>query len=439
MIARYSRSEMKSIFEGQRRYERWLEVQLAVGGALARKGWIPRRDWIRVQKKGNEILKRHLLKPSRIEAIEKTTKHDVIAATTASAELMGPEGRWLHFGLTSSDVVDTALSLQLVEALELIEKDLIALIAVLKKRAREFQKLPAIGRTHGMFAEPTSFGLKFLSWFAEMTRNHERVRTARETIRYGKLSGAVGASPHWGPAFEAAVLKGLGLKREPVSTQVIPRDRHAEVVATLGIVGSSMERIAVELRHLQRSEVAEVTEPFSKGQKGSSAMPHKRNPIGLENLTGCARLLRGFVSPALENIALWHERDISHSAVERVMLPDVFILLDYALDRLTGIVRGLKVHRDHVKKNLDAAGETVMSGHVLLALVKSGLSREEAYAMVQQAAHEALDGSVASFTEALSKNPEIRKRFTPSSLKKLVRPIEALQNTKAVFSASFKT
>ena len=418
MIARYSRPEMSRIWEDRHRYANWLKVELAVCEELAREGFIPRRDWRELKQAVEKLQKKGGLDPARIDHHEAVTRHDVIAFTTALAEKIGPISRYVHFGLTSSDVVDTALSLQLAEAGELILADVAELLRGLKSQAARYKNLATIGRSHGMFAEPTSFGLKFLGWFAEWGRNEKRLQRALEGCRFGKLSGVVGVNPHFGPEFEARVLKRLGLEREPVSTQVLPRDRHAELMTAIAIAGSSLERMALEFRSLQRSEVGEVIERFSKGQKGSSAMPHKRNPISSENLTGVARLLRSYAQAALEDIALWHERDISHSSVERVIFPDATLLLDYALHRMTGIVSGLVVRPEQVKRNLAQAGSTAFSGHFLLALVRAGATREEAYAWVQGCALQSLETG-KDFITLIAGHPEIAKRLKKAEIRKL--------------------
>ena len=356
-------------------------------------------------------MKRGGVSPERVAEIELTTRHDVIAFTTAVAEELGPISRFIHFGLTSSDVVDTALSIQVLEASELLRNGILELLKTLKRRAQEFKRLPTIGRSHGIFAEPTSFGLKFLGWYTEWKRNLERLDRATEQMQFGKFSGSVGVSAHWGLEFEERVLKKLGLRREPVSTQVVPRDRHAEWLSVLALCGASIERMSIELRHLQRSEVSEVHEGFHRGQKGSSAMPHKRNPISAENLTGCARLLRSYAQASLENVALWHERDLSHSSVERVIFPDASLVLDYALHRLNGVVVGLVVLEDRVESNLQKAGSVVYSGHFLLELVKLGATREAAYAWVQECALQSIDEK-EDFIQLLGKHPEVLKRMS---------------------------
>jgi adenylosuccinate lyase len=418
MIARYSRPDMARIWEDRHRYQVWLKVELAVCEAMAREKLIPRKDWQELQKRAEALLKKGGVNPDRVDYHEGITRHDIIAFTTAVAEEIGPVSRYIHFGLTSSDVVDTSLSIIALEAGVQLRAGVVKLIKTLEKQANRYKGLPTIGRSHGIFAEPTSFGLKFLGWCCEWQRNLERLDHALDNLRYGQLSGAVGVNPHYGPEFEERVLKKLGLKREPVSTQVIPRDRHAEFFNVLAICGASIERISVELRHLQRSEVSEVLESFQKGQKGSSAMPHKRNPISSENLTGCARLLRSYAQAALENIALWHERDISHSSVERVIFPDATILLDYALERMNRILEGMVVREEFVAANVEKAGSTVFSGHYLLELVRAGATREEAYAWVQQCAMASFEGK-GDFLELLIAHEDVRKRLTPAMIKKL--------------------
>jgi adenylosuccinate lyase len=408
MIERYSRSEMTEIWKDQNRYLTWLKVELSVCEQLAHDGLIPRRDWFKLKKQIQALVSQGGVDPKRVDHFEKATRHDVIAFTTAVAERLGSISRYIHFGLTSSDVVDTSLSLMLQEAGSILRQDMQALLVILKKQALKYRDLPTIGRSHGVFAEPTSFGLKFLGWYCEWKRNLQRLDESLEGMRVGKLSGAVGVSAHWGPGFEQKVLQRLNLKRGEVSTQVIPRDRHAQFMTTLAICGSSLERIAVELRHLQRSEVGEILEEFKKGQKGSSAMPHKRNPISAENLSGSARLLRSYGQAGLENVALWHERDISHSSVERVAIPDATILLDYALNRMREVLERLVVRKDRVQANLQAAGATVFSGHFLLALVKEGVTREDAYAWVQSCAIASLEGK-GEFIKLLTGHPEISR------------------------------
>jgi adenylosuccinate lyase len=377
MIPRYTHPEMGRIWSDQRRYETWLLVETAAAEAMAAAGIVPSEAARDIRERGGFDI-------ARIEEIEQITQHDVIAFTTAVAEKVGPSARWLHFGLTSSDVIDTAQALQMREACDLISKDLDALMEAVRDRALEHRRTPMIGRTHGVHAEPMTFGLKLALWYAELQRDVHRIHNARAVISVGKLSGAVGTFAHLPPRIEADVCKRLGLEPAPVASQVIQRDRHAELLAALAITAASLETFALEIRGLQKTEIGEVEEPFAKGQKGSSAMPHKRNPIGCEQIVGLARLLRGNAHAAMENIALWHERDISHSSVERVILPDSFIALDHMLRRFTRIVRGLLVYPDRMLENLGRSRGVVFSGTVLLELARKGISREQAYEWVQR-------------------------------------------------------
>jgi adenylosuccinate lyase len=377
MIARYTHPEMGRIWSDQRRFETWLLVETAAAEAMAAAGIVP-RDAAR------DIRERAQIDVARIDEIERTTQHDVIAFTTAVAETVGPSARWLHFGMTSSDVIDTAQALQMREACHLILKDLEELADAIRRRAFEHRRTPMIGRTHGVHAEPMTFGLKLALWFAEIGRDVERVRRVRSIVSVGKLSGAVGTFAHLSPEIETAVCDRLGLTPAPVASQVIQRDRHADLLAALAITGASLEKFAVEIRGLQKTEIGEVEEPFAKGQKGSSAMPHKRNPIGCEQIVGLARLLRSNCQAAFENIALWHERDISHSSVERVIIPDSFIALDHMLRRFTRIVTGMVVYPDRMRENLERSRGVVFSGTVLLELARRGISREQAYEWVQR-------------------------------------------------------
>src|SRR5438105_6575849 len=383
MIARYTHPEMGRIWSDQRRYETWLLVETAAADAMAAAGIIP-------VEAAHDIRERGAFDIARIEDIERTTQHDVIAFTTAVAERIGPSARWLHFGLTSSDVIDTAQALQMREALDLILADLERLAGAVQDRAMEHRRTAMIGRTHGVHAEPMTFGLKLARWYAELQRDVDRLRSSRKTISVGKLSGAVGTFAHLPPEIEADVCRRLHLEPAPVSSQVIQRDRHAEVMATLAITAASLEKFAMEIRGLQKTEIGEVEEAFAKGQKGSSAMPHKRNPIGCEQICGLARLLRGNAHAALENVALWHERDISHSSVERVILPDSFIALDHMLRRFTNIVRGLLVYPDRMLENLRRSRGVVFSGTILLELARKGISREQAYEWTQRNAMRSL-------------------------------------------------
>ncbi|HOV86297.1 MAG TPA: adenylosuccinate lyase [Syntrophobacteraceae bacterium] len=377
MIERYTRPEMGRIWTLENKYRRWLDVEIAVCEVLAEEGRVPAQDL-------KEIKNRAGFDVKRIDEIEQTTHHDVIAFLTSVAEHVGPASRFIHQGLTSSDVLDTANALLLTEAADLLLADLDRLLEVLKAKAFEWKDLVMIGRSHGIHAEPTTFGIKFALWFAEMTRNRDRLAHARESVRVGKISGAVGTFANIEPRVEEKVCKKLGLMPAPVSTQVIQRDRYAEFFATVAIVGCTVEKIALEIRHLQRTEVREAEEFFREGQKGSSAMPHKRNPIASENLSGLARVLRGNALAAMENVALWHERDISHSSVERIICPDSTILLDYMLNRLTRVLENLVVYPENMRKNLDLTGGLFYSQQVMLALTGRGISREEAYRLVQR-------------------------------------------------------
>ena len=399
MIPRYTRPEMGRIWAEQRKYDTWLRVEVAVARAMAATGLVP-------EEAARDIAACGGVRAERIDEIEQTTQHDVIAFTTAVAEQVGPSARWLHFGLTSSDVLDTALALQMREACGLILDDVAALIEAVGDRAREHRDTPMIGRTHGVHAEPMTFGLKLALWYAELQRNRRRIEVARDTISVGKISGAVGTYAHLEPEIEARVCKALGLTPAPVASQVIQRDRHAELMAALAVAGASLEKFALEVRGLQKTEIGEVEEGFAKGQKGSSAMPHKRNPIGCEQLTGLARLLRANAMAAFENVALWHERDISHSSVERVIIPDSFIVLDHMLRRFTRIVRALVVHPDRMRNNLERSRGIVFSGTVLLELAQLGVSREQAYQWVQRAAMLSHDERL-DFKELLAADSEV--------------------------------
>ena len=380
MIERYTKPEMGAVFKPERRFYWMLEVEKAVAEVQAELGLIP-------SEAARAISERGRFDVARIDEIEKTTKHDVIAFVSCVAENVGPEGRWVHYGLTSSDVLDTALNLQMTEAGHVLLSTVERLIAILKTCAvREADTLCA-GRTHGMHAEPTTFGMKLAGFWAEFSRHRERLAAALADIRVGKLSGAVGTYSTQTHLVEAGVCKRLGLRPETIATQVVPRDRHAAVFSTLALLGGGIERLAVEFRHLQRTEIGEVTEAFGRGQKGSSAMPHKKNPISAENLTGAARLLRSYASSAFENMALWHERDISHSSVERVIVPDAFILAHYACARMADLVEGLEVNREAMINTMAESHGFLFSSHLLLALVEKGLSREEAYQLVQKLSH----------------------------------------------------
>ena len=429
MIPRYTQKEMGAIWSEERRYAAWLEVELAATDALAAAGVVPAADAATLRNKAAFDI-------ARIEEIEQTTQHDVIAFTTAVAEKAGESARWLHFGLTSSDVLDTALALQMRAACDLILKDADALMEAIAARAREHRKTPMIGRTHGVHAEPMTFGLKLALWHAEMQRNRVRVERARATIAVGKISGAVGTFAHLDPSIEADVCRRLGLAPAPVSSQVIQRDRHAELLTALAILAASLEKFALEIRGLQKTEIGEVEEPFGKGQKGSSAMPHKRNPIACEQIVGLARLIRGNAMAAIENVALWHERDISHSSVERVILPDSFIALDHMLRRFTRVVAGMVVYPDRMLENLGRSRGVVFSGSVLLELARRGISREQAYEWTQRNAmrsfHEKTD-----FKGLLHADPDITRVLPREVLDDAFNLDVQLQHVDTIFKRVF--
>ena len=399
MIPRYARPEMVNIWEPETRFSIWLDIETHAMDAMADLGIVPAEAAKAVREKG-------AFDVNRIDEIEREVKHDVIAFLTSLAEHVGEEARFVHQGMTSSDVLDTCFNVQLTRASDILLADLDALLVALKTRAMEHKMTPCIGRSHGIHAEPTTFGLKLAQAYAEFERCKNRLLAAREEIAVCAISGAVGTFANIDPAVEAHVAKAMGLSVEPISTQVIPRDRHAMFFATLGVIASTMERLAVEIRHLQRTEVLEAEEYFSPGQKGSSAMPHKRNPVLTENLTGLARLVRGMALPAMENVALWHERDISHSSVERMIGPDATITLDFALARLTGVIEKLVVYPDRMQKNLDLLGGLVHSQRVLLALTQAGTSREDAYRIVQQNAMPVWRGE-GQFLELLKADKEV--------------------------------
>jgi len=409
MIPRYSRPEMARIWEPETRFRIWLRIETYAAEAMAELGQIPKHAADAVKRRGGfDVV--------RIDAIEREVKHDVIAFLTSVAEHVGPEARFLHAGLTSSDVLDTCFNVQLVEAADILIADVDQLLAALKTRAFEHKDTLTVGRSHGVHAEPTTFGLKLAVAYAEFSRARERLVQAREEVATCAISGAVGTFAHVDPKVEAYVAKKLGLRVEPISTQVVPRDRHAAYFATLAVVASSVERLATEIRHLQRTEVLEAEEYFSKGQKGSSAMPHKRNPVLAENLTGLARLVRSYAMPALEDVALWHERDISHSSVERVIGPDATIALDFALARLTGIIKDLVVYPERMRQNLDRLGGLIHSQRVLLALTEAGVPREEAYRIVQRDAMKVWEDG-ADFLEALLADKDVTKVLSPKQIR----------------------
>lgn len=430
MIKRYTSPEMGAIWGDQRRYETWLQVELAAADAMAEKGIVPHEA-------ARDLRARAAFDIARIEEIERTTQHDVIAFTTAVAEHVGPSARWLHFGLTSSDVIDTAQAIQMREACDLIVRDIAGLMEAVRTRAEEHRRTPMIGRTHGVHAEPMTFGLKLALWYAELQRDLDRVLRAREGINVGKLSGAVGTFAHLDPEIETIVCERLGLQPAPVASQVIQRDRHAELVAALAITAASLEKFALEIRGLQKTEIGEVEEPFGKGQKGSSAMPHKRNPIGCEQITGLARLVRGNAHAALENVALWHERDISHSSVERVILPDSFIVVDHMLRRFTRIVRDMVVYPDRMGENLERSRGVVFSGTVLLELARRGVSREQAYEWVQRNAMRAFHEQ-RDFKELLLADRDLRGVLGEDEIRRAFDLAEQLRNVDRIFERVFK-
>ena len=429
MIARYTHPDMGRIWSDQRRYETWLLVETAAADAMAAAGIVPAEA-------ARDIRERGAFDIARIEEIEQVTQHDVIAFTTAVAEHVGPSARWLHFGLTSSDVIDTAQALQMREACDVLLKDLDGLAEAIRERATEHRRTPMIGRTHGVHAEPMTFGLKLALWYAEVGRDIERITRARAVVSVGKLSGAVGTFGHLPPTIEEDVCRRLGLAPAPVASQVIQRDRHAELLSAIAITGASLEKFALEVRGLQKTEIGEVEEPFGKGQKGSSAMPHKRNPIGAEQIVGLARLLRGNAHAAFENIALWHERDISHSSVERVILPDSFIALDHMLRRMTRIVRGMVVNADRMRENLNRSRGVVFSGTVLLELAKKGVSREQAYEWVQRNAMRSFAEQL-DFKTLLLADADVTRALPAAEIERAFDLDEQLKHVDHIFDRVF--
>jgi len=429
MIPRYSREEMASIWTDQARFNRWLDVELAVCEAWGKVGEIPKEDLATIQKKASFDLE-------RIGEIEKETKHDVIAFLTAVAEKVGPSSRYIHMGMTSSDMLDTAFALQLRDASDIIIDDLKNLLKVLKKRAEQDKMTPMMGRSHGIHAEPVTFGLKMALFYDEFRRNLERMERAKEAIAVGNISGAVGTFANISPDIEETACKKLGLKPAPISTQVVQRDLHAEFFTTLALIASSIEKLAVEVRHLQRTEVLEAEEPFTKGQKGSSAMPHKRNPILSENLTGLARLVRANSVAAMENVALWHERDISHSSVERVIGPDSTILVDFMLFRLTKMIDGLVIYPENMMTNLEKMGGLIFSQQILLALIDKGMTREEGYKVVQRNAMKGWEEG-EPFKSVLMKDEEVMGLLTQKELDELFDLKYHLKHVDTIFKRVF--
>src|SRR5215472_17396156 len=429
MIPRYSRPEMARIWSEENRYRIWFEIEAHACDAQAKLGVIPESAARAVRQHG-------AFEIERIDEIERETRHDVLAFLTNLAEHVGPEARFIHQGMTSSDVLDTCLAVQLKEAADILLADLDALLAVLKRRAFEYKLTPTIGRSHGIHAEPTTFGLKLAGHYAEFARGRARLVAARKEVAIAAVSGAVGTFANIDPRVEAHVAKKLGLEPEPVSTQVIPRDRHAQFFMTLALIAATVERLATEIRHLQRTELREAEEYFAPGQKGSSAMPHKRNPVLSENLTGLARVVRAAAVPALENVALWHERDISHSSVERVIAPDTTIALDFALARLTGLVDRLVVYPERMRQNLESLGGLVESQRVLLALTQAGMSREDAYRAVQRNAMAAWDGKGRS-SDLLKADPEITRFLDPQTVDGLFDVAYHLKHVDTIFARVF--
>ncbi len=430
MIDRYSLPKMKAIFEPQNKFQTWLNIELAACEAHVKLGKIPKADLATIKRKAAFSIK-------RIDEIEKTTNHDVIAFLTDVAEHVGPSSRYVHLGLTSSDVVDTALSIIMKEAVGIIEDDVTELMKVIKKRAQQTKHVVMIGRTHGIHAEPMTFGLKLALWYEEMKRNQQRLAQAREIIAVGKISGAVGTYANINPKVEEYVCKRLGLKPSPISTQILQRDRHAEVMTTLSIVAGSLEKFATEVRNLQRTDIAEAAEPFGKGQKGSSAMPHKRNPITCERVAGLARVMRGYAVTALENMALWHERDITHSSTERIIVGDAFILLDYMLQTFTKVVAGLEIYPNNMETNLNKYGGVVFSQRLLLKLIGTGMTREDAYLLVQKNALNARDSN-GSFKKNVLADQKIMGKVTKKEVEEIFEVKYHLKNVDMIFRRVFK-
>jgi len=420
---------MGRIWEDENRYRRWLDVELACTETLAEQGIVPREAAAEIKAKAGFSV-------DRINEIEAMVKHDVIAFTTSVAERVGPASRYFHYGLTSSDVVDTAMALQVADASTIILADIQRLKSVLQKRAYEFKHTVVVGRTHGIHAEPSTFGLKLAIWHDEMRRHEHRMRDAAETMRVGKLSGAVGTFAHLAPETEEEVMARLGLKPAPAASQVVQRDRHAHYISTLALIGATLEKIALEVRHLQRTEVREAEEYFAPGQKGSSAMPHKRNPVTSEQISGLARILRSNAVAAMENVALWHERDISHSSVERIVFPDSTILTDYLLDRTTSLIDRLVVYPDRMKENLNLTQGLVYSGELLLALVGKGVTREDAYRWVQRNAMRVWDEG-GNFSDKIATDPDISRTLSSSEIAQVFDSVRLLANVDRIFDRVF--
>ena len=429
MIPRYTRTRMGGIWEERNKYQKWLEVELTVVDVLAEEGIVPRDA-------ADEIRRRARFSVERIQEIEAEVRHDVIAFTTAVAESVGPAARYFHYGLTSSDVLDTAMALQVAEASAILGEDVARLLEVLRKRAHEFKSTVTVGRTHGIHAEPMTFGMKLAVWYDEMLRNQRRMEDAAEMMRVGKLSGGVGTFAHLPPQIEDKVMRKLGLKPAPVSLQVVQRDHHAQYISTLALVGATLEKIAVEIRHLQRTEVREAEEYFSRSQKGSSAMPHKRNPVSAEQISGLARILRANAVAAMENVALWHERDISHSSVERIIFPDSTILADYMLDLSATVLEQLVVHPERMKENLEITRGLIYSGQLLLELVDRGATREDAYRWVQRNAMRVWDER-GNFKDYVMADEDIRKHLQAADIKRVFDSSKLLENMDRIFERVF--
>ncbi|MGV7220345.1 MAG: adenylosuccinate lyase [Nitrospinales bacterium] len=429
MIERYTLPEMAAIWAPENKFQIWLDIEVYACEALAKKGKIPSRDLQQIQKNAGFDIE-------RIDAIEKEVKHDVIAFLSSVAEKVGDSARYMHLGMTSSDVLDTALAVQLKESADLILKELTAFQKALKKQALTHKNTPVIGRSHGIHGEPTTFGLKLANWYEETKRNIDRLKRARKVVSFGQISGAVGTFAGIDPDVEEYTCKKLGLKPAPISSQVIQRDRHAEFFTTLAIIASSIDKFATEIRHLQRTEVLEVEEFFSKGQKGSSAMPHKRNPIVSEQMSGLARLIRGNAMASLENIPLWHERDISHSSVERIIGPDSTILVHYMLRKMTLLIDRLMIYPENMKKNLELTGGLVFSGSVLLELARKGVARDDAYRLVQKNAMQSWNGK-GNFLSLLKKDKDVAKFLSKKEIEKLFDLKKHLKNVDRIFKRVF--
>ncbi|WP_020619108.1 adenylosuccinate lyase [Paenibacillus daejeonensis] len=425
MLERYSRPEMRAIWTEQNKFQAWLEVELCACEAWAELGVIPKEDVEALRSKASFDI-------DRISEIELETRHDVIAFTRAVSETVGPERKWVHYGLTSTDVVDTANGYLLRQANEILQRDIEQFIEILKNKAIEYRDTPMMGRTHGVHAEPTTFGLKIALWYEEMKRNLERFEHAADGVQFGKISGAVGTYANIDPFVEEFVCRKLGTKPAPISTQTLQRDRHAEYMATLALIGTSLDKFATEIRALQKSEFREVEEPFAKGQKGSSAMPHKRNPIGSENISGLARVIRGHMVAAYENVPLWHERDISHSSVERVILPDATMLLNYMLNRLGNIIKNLTVFPENMKRNMLSTYGVPFSGRVMTKLIDKGFSREQAYDTVQPRAMEAWEGQ-RQFKDIILETPAITEALSEEEIDDCFNPTWHLKHVKTIF------